>query len=190
MTQNKKSQQQRQTEALESIALSLEQIANNTEPVITGIQEETKTSTQELIEITDDGTKTTSQLLKDIGCKYYSFWSDKELDEYFPKPDKPTSRKFKWVQEADEEYANMSYNDLKEKGLIDKCISLRERIIYEKIWFEKNGTHLDINNWTLCAGSRNPIGYVPGVDWSSGYMHVSWFIPDARGDDLRARAAV
>jgi hypothetical protein len=41
--------------------------------------------------ITDTGEQITSELLKSIGCPYWSYLSDAELDAQFPPPKKPTA---------------------------------------------------------------------------------------------------
>lgn len=100
------------------------------------------------------------------------------------------ARRFKAVVEADEEHLNRSANDIENTGLTPKAITLRERMLLE-IWnFRKTGKHLDINNWTLCAGSRDPDGSVPGVDLHGDRVSVSWRSPDARDGRLRSRVAV
>ncbi|OGM89967.1 hypothetical protein A3J77_00660 [Candidatus Wolfebacteria bacterium RBG_13_41_7] len=90
--------------------------------------------------------------------------------------------------EADEELANRSYNDLKRDGVVG--ITLEEREIYELKFFKETDKHLDINNWTLCAGSLCSDGGVPNASWSGCELKVDW---DGRGDaggGLRSRAAV
>ena len=140
-----------------------------------------------IVVIKDDCTKTTSELLKAVGCPYWSFWNDL-LDTDFPIPKKTTRRKFKWIQEADPEHKNKSANDCEKDGL--QGIKLRERLIFEKLWFDKMGTHLDVKNITLCTGSRSSDGGVPGVHWDGGRMRVGWDSPSGQGDDLRSRVAV
>lgn len=138
--------------------------------------------------ITDTGKQTTSELLKSIRCPYWSYLSDEELDRQFPPPKKQTKRYFQWIQEADPEHKNKSVEDCDKEGL--KGITLRERLIMEKLWFEKNGTHLDIKNITLCAGSRDEGGRVPHVCWSDSRLHVDWYYPSRSYGTLRARAVV
>lgn len=94
-------------------------------------------------------------------------WSDENLDNEFTS-DRTTKKaytiSFKANIEADEEYANISVDDL--KGL--KGITLLERIVMELDYFKKTGKHLDIQNITLCAGSRRSDGRVPHAYWSDG----------------------
>ena len=105
-----------------------------------------------------------------------------------------------WVrdrEEADEELKNKSANGLKKEGI--SGITLEERLLYELKFFEETCKHLDMDNVTLCAGSRDPDGGVPSVhwlsdevdvDWHGAGVDVGWYSPDYRGDRIRARAAV
>ncbi len=138
--------------------------------------------------IIDDGKKSTSELLKAIGCEYWSYLPNTELDKQFPKV--KTARTFTWVQEADENLKNISAEDWEKKAI--QTITLRERLIMEKMWFEETGTHMDIDNWTLCVGSRDRVGGVPGVYWGSagGKLYVGWYDPQVADGDLHSRAAV
>lgn len=93
---------------------------------------------------------------------------------------------FKNNQEADEENKNLSANDLKGK----ETITLEETLLLGIEYFKKTGNYLDINNITLCAGSRDSDGIVPCCYFSGGEFHVDWYDPDDRRDCLRARSAV
>ncbi len=90
--------------------------------------------------------------------------------------------------EADEEMANKSANDLDAQN--SKGITLLERILMELEYFGRTGQHLDIQNVTLCAGSRYSDGYVPYAYWCSGEFCVAACIPDYSDSDFRAREAV
>jgi hypothetical protein len=72
------------------------------------------------------------------------------------------------------------------------CITLTERLVLELAVFLASNQHLDIINWTLCAGSRDFDGAVPRVRWDSGHrrLRVGWYIPFIACSDLRARQAV
>jgi len=92
--------------------------------------------------------------------------------------------------EADEDLKNLSANDMLERSHI-KCITLLERLLLEIYYFNKTNKHLDVDNVTLCSGSRHSDGYVPSVDFDSAddEVRVDWYDPiDARGI-LRSRAA-
>lgn len=94
------------------------------------------------------------------------------------------------VVEADEDNKNLSANQLKKQGI--EGVTLMERLLYELIYFTETGKHLDVENWTLCSGSLNSGGGVPGVYWDADRrgLRVGWFDPDRRSDRLRARAVV
>jgi len=101
------------------------------------------------------------------------------------------ARRFKAVVEADEENANKSANDIANAGLEPKAITLKERMLLELWYFRTTGRHLDIRNWTICAGSRDAVGGVPRVGWSGvGSMRVGGRSADDRGGSARARLAV
>ncbi|MBU1173475.1 MAG: hypothetical protein KKD44_28240 [Proteobacteria bacterium] len=95
---------------------------------------------------------------------------------------------FKPNIEADEDYKNMSANEIKEKGI--RGITLEERLLLELQYFRETGKHLDINDWTLCAGSRYSDGCIPAVYWFYDKLKVNYYRPDSHYDCLRARAAV
>lgn len=96
-----------------------------------------------------------------------------------------------WVRdrvEADEELKNKSANDLKKEDI--PGITLGERLLYELKFFDETGKHLDVDNWTICAGSRGRDGDVPRVHWYDGEVSVNWDGPGHRRDYIRARAVV
>jgi hypothetical protein len=98
-----------------------------------------------------------------------------------------------WVRdrvEADEELKNLSANQLKERGV--SGITLEERLIYELKYFNETGKHLDINNVTLCSGSRCDDGFVPSVRFYSNvrWVFVYWTNPGDRDGGLRSRQTV
>jgi hypothetical protein len=93
-----------------------------------------------------------------------------------------------WVKdnvEADEELRNLSANDIREKGITTE--TLAERLILELKPFTETGGYLDIKNVTLCAGSRDPSGVVPGVCWRDGEITILWSLPSYRSETLRSR---
>lgn len=96
---------------------------------------------------------------------------------------------FKNVQEADEENQNLSANDCKEKGI--KGITLEERLLLEIVYFKKTGNHLDVDNLTICSGSRAADGGVPSVYWRSGRreVDVGWTDSSGSGSRWRSRSA-
>ena len=143
------------------------------------------------MKIIDNPKIKTSELIAQLRSKFnvYSYWNDEELDKNFPPPKKKTTRYFKDDVEADDEYKNMSADELDEKGI--QGITLRERLIMELQYFNETGNHLDIENITLCSGSRNSDGNVPSVDWDTGNreVYVGYYGPDRSDPCLRARTA-
>lgn len=90
--------------------------------------------------------------------------------------------------EADEELKKLSTEDLEKKGV--QGITLKQRLVMELDYFSRTEKHLDIQNVTLCAGSRYSDGDAPVVDWNDGKMRVLWGFPYDRCNDLRSRQAV
>lgn len=98
-----------------------------------------------------------------------------------------------WVKatiEADPDLANVSAEQIAERKL--NTITLLERLILELKYFDETKQHLDIENVTLGASSRDADGGVPDVGWSSGSrrLRVYWAGVDGRDSFIRARAAV
>lgn len=132
----------------------------------------------------------------DLCAKQFSCWRyTGDLDAAVVQNDRdPKNGSYAiWVRdrvEADEELKNLSANQLKERNV--QSITLLERLVYELKYYLKTKKHLDIQNWTLCSGSRNVDGYVPYCRWHSDYVKLSvcWCDPDDRRGSLRSRAAV
>lgn len=123
--------------------------------------------------------------------KFFPVWryTGKNLDEIVTSDrtsEASYSIKFKNVQEADDDMQNKSASEL--KGV--KTITLLERLVMELDYFKETGKHLDIENWTLCAGSRNSDGDVPYVYWDGDKLYVDWAYVGDRSAGLRARVAV
>lgn len=98
-----------------------------------------------------------------------------------------------WVKanvKADPKLANKSANDL----VGQKLATLMERLLLEVFYFcvVNPGQHLDIENWTLCSGSRYADGYVPRVDFDlrAGKVSVGWTHPGDADGRLRVRSVV
>lgn len=117
-----------------------------------------------------------------------------DLDKDVSNNDRTNDKTYAiWVLdsvEADEELKNLSADDLKGKGI--PGITLMERLIYEGLYFSETGKHLDVQNVTLCSGSRRSAGVVPRVDWRAGRRRlcVRCHAADSRCYHLRARAVV
>ncbi len=121
----------------------------------------------------------------------YSYFGD-DMDKVVTKNDRTSqtayAKRFRDRVEADEELKNLSANQCAEQGI--RGITLLERLLLELWYFSQIGEdHLDLQNITLCAGSRYG-GDVPSVDWYNGRLKVGYCHPGYRGDDLRTRAAV
>jgi len=85
-------------------------------------------------------------------------WTDKPLDGVldlsFGRDGKqePYIVRFHPNWEADENLANFSAIQIAEKRINTACLT--ERLILGDFLYWKFKKHLDINNWTLCSGSR------------------------------------
>ncbi|MEK7556514.1 MAG: hypothetical protein AAB538_00895 [Patescibacteria group bacterium] len=116
-----------------------------------------------------------------------------DLDTAVPTNDRdPSNSTYAlWVRdrvEADEELKNKSANDLKEEDV--KGITLLERIFYELKYHNETGKHLDLENVTLCSGSRHSDGHVPYAYWLDGRFDVIYYDADYHNPSLRSRAVV
>ncbi len=91
--------------------------------------------------------------------------------------------------EADKENKDISANTVKSRNMV--TMTMLERIVLELFYFWKTGNnHLDIQNWTLCSGSRYSRGDVPYCHWHDDWFWVSWCYPGSAGGFLRVREAV
>ena len=118
----------------------------------------------------------------------WKHWDNLDSVESVRKADKTYAVWVRDRQEADEELKNKSANDLKSDGT--NCITLEERLLLEMMYFRETGKHLDIQNVTLCTGSRHAFGYVPDVGWRGDGVCVRWFRPDCADGFLRSRVVV
>lgn len=115
-----------------------------------------------------------------------------DLDVAIPQSDRDprTGSYALWVRdvrEADAENANLSANDLARRGG-QGSITVLERMLLEADYFEERGEHMDQENWTLCAGSRNRDGGVPYGSWSDPQFRVDWYNASNRNPNLRSRS--
>lgn len=92
--------------------------------------------------------------------------------------------------EADKEFVNLSANRL--KVINHKGITLMERLLLEILYSDKTKKHLDIENKTLCAGSRDYMGNVPYVNWFLGYkkLNIEHCGPAYSNYNFRSRVVV
>jgi len=111
--------------------------------------------------------------------KHFPCWkyTDRDLDVAVPTNDRtPKNGAYAiWVRdtvEADVVHKNRSANYLKKQRI--SGITLLERLLLELKYFLETGKHLDIQNWTLCSGSRRDGGGVPRVRWRGGGLRVAW----------------
>jgi len=96
-----------------------------------------------------------------------------------------------WVRdrvEADEELNDVSADWLKEREI--PGITLLERLLYELKYFSETGKHLDIENRTLCSGSRDLDGHVPYAHWWDVELRVVWYSSYDQRDNVRTRAVI
>ena len=129
----------------------------------------------------------------DICAKHFPCWRYIDnLDANVTRNDREPKETYAiWVrnrQEADEELKNLSADQLKEQKI--PGITLLERLLYELKYWDETQKHLDVQNWTLCAGSRYSVGSVPSVSWRGSRLRVRWDGPGGRSGGLRSRAAV
>ncbi|MEI6238031.1 MAG: hypothetical protein WCP15_00675 [bacterium] len=132
--------------------------------------------------------------LRDLGVDMYLYTEN--LDRNVPENDRDPVRdgnyvvKFQRTIEADPEFKNKSAETLLGEKI--KGITLLERLLLELGYFLVTGNHLDVENVTLCSGSRYSDGHVPRVLWNAAYreVYVSWLSPSYSSPYLRARAVV
>lgn len=135
----------------------------------------------------------TPQCLYDKCAELFKIWkwTDKNLEEIVvsdrTEKNGPYTILVRDRVEADEELSNLSANQIKKQDI--PGITLEERLIYELKYFKETGKHLDIQNWTLCAGSRFSDGRVPSVNWNPNYgkVNVNWYNLGNANDNLRSR---
>lgn len=132
--------------------------------------------------------------LRKLGVEVWLYTDD--LDVGVPTNDRDPARdgnyqvKFLKTIEADPELKSKSANVLAKEDV--KGITLLERLLLELGYFLATGNHLDIENVTLCSGSRYSVGSVPYVGWDTGNrrLGVGWDRASSSDPDLRARAVV
>jgi len=139
----------------------------------------------------------TEQVLSE-GKKQFPVWkyTEKPLDNVLNLDFGRDAKKESYIVrvkknwEADENLKSISANQI-EKRKID-TITLKEYILLHRFVYWKHKKHLDIENWTLCSGSRFLDGDIPYARWYPGHgkFRVDWDLPDGADADLRAREVV
>ncbi|MCX6785239.1 MAG: hypothetical protein NTZ18_00100 [Candidatus Komeilibacteria bacterium] len=91
--------------------------------------------------------------------------------------------------EADKELRNFSARELLDRKI--PGVTHAERQVLEHAVWLVSGKHLDIENVTLCHGSRDSDGDVPGVNWSADgdRLRVNWCSGGADGS-FRGRSVI
>lgn len=126
--------------------------------------------------------KWTNKLLGD-GFLDMSFGRDGETEPYIARV-RPN-----W--EADEDLENLLANQIAERNINTLCLT--ERLLLGDFLYWKYQKHLDMQVWTLCAGSRCFDGDVLGVSWREFFGGVfvdCWYDSDGVSDVLRSRQVV
>lgn len=130
--------------------------------------------------------------LRELGVDVYTCVNDLDKDvsenDRDPKRDGSYQVSFRQNVEADEENKNQSANRRREQGCKD--ITLLERLLLELGYFLTTGKHLDIENITLCSGSRGSGGHGPYARWYDVGFYVYWAHSDYSSDHLCARSVV
>jgi|GEM_PF-1027365 len=135
-----------------------------------------------------------NQIFNKLQEKFNCYKYRDNLDEITTIADRPDTNIYAiWIRdrvEADEEHRNKSANRIQEEGI--NSITLEERLLLELWYWRNTKEHLDLNTWTLAAGSRDPLGRVPGVygDGDVQGLYVYWCDASGAHGDLRCRQAV
>ena len=81
-----------------------------------------------------------------------------------------------WVRDDEVEskkvHRNMSAKMIEEANM--KTETLLERILHELVYFSETGKHMDMDNRTLCCGSRDSSNNVPNACWHNDNFHMDW----------------
>ena len=124
---------------------------------------------------------------RELGVDVYTYVDD--LDAGVPTNDRDPKNgsyrvRFKKTVEADPELAGKSAEMLEAESI--------SGMLLEFGYFLATGEHLDVENVTLCSGSRSSGGSVPRVDWHADNrkLYVYWFYQWHADGYLRARAVV
>lgn len=135
---------------------------------------------------------TIGQVIKGM-MKHFPVWTyTEDLDQDLTENDRNTKTSYairvRDRVEADQELQNLSAKDLQKQEI--KTLTLLERLVYELKYYSETNEHLDVDNITLCAGSRDRYGFVSHVDWRGDGLNVDYAGPSSAHGDLRARQSV
>lgn len=141
----------------------------------------------------------TTQYLFDVSREHFGGawkWTDQDLDTIIVHNDRDAKRDGAygiWLRdrvEADEETKNQSARQIISAGM--KGTTCAERL-GAGLWFHWRTTRqLDIENITLCTGSRNANDNIPNVNWNTDNrkVYVNRYNPDNSNENLRTRVEV
>ena len=126
-------------------------------------------------------------------AKHFPCWKwTEDLNETVAHNDREPKETYAiWVRnrkEADEENKNISAEQAKEQKI--QGITLDERLMFELKYWDETGEHLDVENLTICSGSRFSAGHVPRVGWDDGELSVRWCRPQHARSPWRVRTVV
>lgn len=98
-----------------------------------------------------------------------------------------------WCQkrvEADETHHNVSTHSLLTNDVTG--MNLIERLFYGLFHQFETDHHLDVDGYTLCAGSRTASGMVPGVSWNHDKqrLDIEWFDMSYASRGVSAREVI
>lgn len=139
---------------------------------------------------------TIEQVFDKCGQKFHTWkHTDGDLDGIyvFNQRDTKSGHYAIWVRdrvETDEEWKNYSANQLEHIEM--KGETLLERLLHGLQYYLETGIHLDTESITICSGSRDSEGRVPGVYWNSAKteLRIRWASPLGEHGDLRPREVV
>ncbi|SRR5258708_29067939 len=150
---------------------------------------------QTTLEIQNRSDIQTSQLIQKLREKFpveISGIKDGELDTYFPAPQTTTTRRFPTHAEAGDELQWLSTNELITSNLQNETMTFRERLEFERMWFEKTNSHPDRKKTaTLCSGSPTPpYNHTLYVCWKDRRLLIQLVCGNSKEKYLRARKVV
>ena len=137
---------------------------------------------------------TLSKVLKTLHQQTkFRVWTYREdLDKGVPANARNTKQSYaiRLRDRSDAELNNLSANQLQERG--ENVITLLEQLIFELKYFDETGKRPNLQNATLCGGTRDSDGSVPLVHWNSdfGQLSVDCCGPDDAYDMMRGRLVI